>query len=200
MTAWKKVPHRPRTALIAIVLALPLAAALVVPAVAGASTRTAPASATACGITWGSLPKSGGSLSTAPLITSRTGQQVCYDRLVFEFNGPANGYRVSYASEVYTEGAGAPMSSHTAGGALIGVTLLDPTNDQTGHITYAHPVFAHVANVSGYQTLRDVVYGGSFEGYTTFAVGTRARLPFRVFVLAGPGTHSRIVIDVAHHW
>jgi hypothetical protein len=54
--------------------------------------------------------------------------------------------------------------------------------------------------VLGYRTLRDVVFGGSFEGYTTFAVGVRARLPFRVFVLAGPGTHSRIVLDVAHQW
>ncbi|GAB3840941.1 hypothetical protein GCM10029963_10770 [Micromonospora andamanensis] len=58
----------------------------------------------------------------------------------------------------------------------------------------------HVANVLRYQTLRDVVFGGSFEGYSTFAVGVRARLPFRVFVLAGPGDHSRIVLDVAHQW
>ncbi|MEU5670692.1 hypothetical protein ABZ749_10050 [Micromonospora sp. NPDC047753] len=58
----------------------------------------------------------------------------------------------------------------------------------------------HVANLLRYQTLRDVVFGGSFEGYSTFAVGVRARLPFRVLVLAGPGTHSRVVLDVAHQW
>lgn len=57
-----------------------------------------------------------------------------------------------------------------------------------------------MANVAGYQTLRDVVFGGSFEGYSTFAVGVRARLPFRVFVLSGPGSHGRIVLDVAHRW
>ena len=62
------------------------------------------------------------------------------------------------------------------------------------------PLGAHLASVSGYRTLRDVVYGGSFEGYTAFGVGVRARPPFRVFTLAGPGNHSRIVIDVAHHW
>jgi hypothetical protein len=28
----------------------------------------------------------------------------------------------------------------------------------------------------------------------------RARLPFRVFVLRGPGSGSRLVIDVAHRW
>ena len=58
----------------------------------------------------------------------------------------------------------------------------------------------HVAAVGGYRTLRDVVYGGCFEGRTTFGVGVRARLPFRVFTLAGPGTRSRIVLDMAHRW
>ncbi len=45
-----------------------------------------------------------------------------------------------------------------------------------------------------------MVFGGSFEGYTTFAVGVRATLPFRVFILAGPGSHSRVVLDIAHRW
>ena len=57
-----------------------------------------------------------------------------------------------------------------------------------------------VAAVAGFPTLRSVVYAGSFEGMTTFGVGTRARLPFRVFALAGPGGHGRIVLDVAHRW
>ena len=39
---------------------------------------------------------------------------------------------------------------------------------------------------------------GSFEGQTTIGLGVRARLPFRVFVLAGPGSGSRLVVDVAH--
>lgn len=30
--------------------------------------------------------------------------------------------------------------------------------------------------------------------------GVRARLPFRVFVLDGPGSGSRLVVDVAHRW
>jgi len=164
------------------------------------SAGTASASTPYCGITWGSLPKAGGSLHQAPLVTTRTGQHPCYDRLVFEFDGNADGYRVEYASEVYTEGQGLPLSGQTAGGALIKVALLEPTTDLSGHSTYPQPVGGHVANLAGYQTLRDVVFGGSFEGYTTFAVGVRARLPMRVFVLSGPGSHSRIVLDVAHRW
>jgi hypothetical protein len=144
-----------------------------------------------CGITWGSLAKSGGTLRQAPLLSTRTGQHECWDRVVFEFNGTADGYAVHYG-EVYTEGQGLPLSPYTAGGALLNVQLRAPASGPaTG---------AHVANVAGYSTLRDVVYGGSFEGYTTFAVGVRATLPFRVLVLVGPGTHSRIVLDIAHYW
>jgi hypothetical protein len=50
-----------------------------------------------------------------------------------------------------------------------------------------------------------VVSAGSFEGYTTFGIGVRARLPFRVFVLdgrgsGGPNVGSRLVVDIAHNW
>src|SRR5262249_2306037 len=57
-----------------------------------------------------------------------------------------------------------------------------------------------LVNVTGWRTFRQVADGGSFEGYTTIGLGVRARLPFRVFTLPGPGAHSRLVIDVAHHW
>ncbi len=148
-----------------------------------------------CGITWGSLPKTASGMSQAPLVTTRTGQDTCWDRVVFEFDGAVTGYDVRYG-EVYTEGQGLALSPYTAGGALLGVHLRAPVN------TAAYPAVSggHVANVLGYQTLRDVVFGGSFEGYTTFAVGVRATLPFRVFVLSGPGTHSRIVLDIGHRW
>jgi hypothetical protein len=159
-------------------------------AASGAAGGTGP-SVPFCGITWGSLPKTAGTLSQAPLFTTRTGQDTCWDRVVFEFDGAANGYDVRYG-EVYTEGRGLAMSPYTAGGALLGVHLRAPTSIAVSG--------EHVANVLGYQTLRDVVFGGSFEGNSTFAVGVRATLPFRVFVLSGPGTHSRIVLDVAHRW
>jgi hypothetical protein len=152
-----------------------------------------------CGITWGSADRSGGALNPAPLVTTRTGQHDCFDRIVFEFDGPANGYAVKYG-EVYTEGRGLALTPYTAGGALLNVQLLAPAYDQSRMAAYPYRVGAHPENVVGYQTLRDVVFGGSYEGYTTFAVGVRARLPFQVSVLPGPGAHSRIVLDVAHFW
>jgi hypothetical protein len=191
--------YTPRRFLLLLTGAVLIAGSLLEGAVSASAAPRA-ASAPYCGITWGSLDKSAGSLSPASLLATRTGQHDCYDRLVFEFDGPADGFSVGYRSEVYTDGEGAPLSGRTAGGALMAVHLLEPAYDQSGRITYPYRSGDHVANVAGYRTLRDVVYGGSFEGYTTFAVGVRARLPFRVFVLAGPGSHSRIVLDVAHRW
>jgi hypothetical protein len=169
---------------------------------AGLIGAVSPAAATGapyCGITWGSLAKSGGSLNSAPLVTTRTGRHSCYDRVVFELNGSADGYTVGYG-ETYTDGEGLALSPYTAGGVLLNVQLKSPSYDGSHNPTYPYRLGDHVANVVRYQTLRDVVFGGSVEGYTTFAVGVRARLPFRVFVLSGPGTHSRIVLDIAHQW
>jgi hypothetical protein len=179
-----------------------LAAVLVLTGLIGGSSVINPVTATAapyCGITWGSGAKSGGSLRTAPLTEVRTGRHNCFDRVVFEFDGKANGYRVRYG-EVFTDGEGRPLSPYTAGGALLDVRLKAPAYDANHQPTVPYRIGDHVANVYRYSTLRDVVFGGSFEGYTTFAVGVRARLPYRVLVLNGPGSHSRIVIDIAHRW
>jgi hypothetical protein len=159
-------------------------------------TAPAPASAAGapfCGITWGSLPRAGGDLSQAPLLDLRTGRHDCYDRVVLDFAGTAAGYRVQYADSVLSQGRGAPLD--VAGGARLAVVLLEPASD-----SFPHATGDHLSSVAGYRTLRDAVYGGSFEGYTTVGIGVRARLPFRVFTLAGPGGQSRIVIDVAHRW
>ena len=61
-----------------------------------------------------------------------------------------------------------------------------------------HPSFSPVPlpHVAGFSTFRSVTNAGSFEGQTTYGLGVRARLPFRVFTIAGG--HGRIVVDVAH--
>jgi hypothetical protein len=161
------------------------------------------ASATVCPAAWSSVDQSGGSLATAPIFTSRVGQQTCYDSFVVEVDGPASGYSIGYASEVYTEGQGLPLSPYMErpAGALIGIHLLNPSYDvNTGAIRYPFRPTQRVAGVGNFTTFRGVVYGGSFEGYTTFALGVRARLPFQVLVLPGPGTHTRFVINVRHYW
>jgi hypothetical protein len=116
---------------------------------------------------------------------------------VFQLNGPAAGYSLHYGP-VLTQGQGLPLALR--GGASLDIVLFAPTYDPNGVPTY-HPANpANVVNVSGFRTFRQVADGGSFEGDTTFGLGVRARLPFRVFTLPGPGQQSRIVVDVAHQW
>jgi hypothetical protein len=69
-----------------------------------------------------------------------------------------------------------------------------------GVLSYDPPNRNELTTVHGYRTFRQVVTAGSFEGETVIGLGVRARLPFRVFTLAGPGGNSRIVVDVAHSW
>lgn len=152
-----------------------------------------------CGITWGSLDKSAGTLSDDPLFDVRAGRHGCYDRLVLDFDGSPAGYTVRYVSAVPAQGSGNAIPLR--GGAFLEIALKAPAYDPaTGTPTYTPANSKELVNVTGYRTFRQASWGGSFEGYTTVGLGVRARLPFRVFTLAGPGDGSRIVIDVAHQW
>lgn len=159
-----------------------------------------PASATTsyCGLVWGSLAKADGTPSTASVTNIRTGQHYCFDRLVVDLNGPAAGYTVRYVPQVVQDGSG--FTVPVRGQARLQITVNAPSYDQNGNATYSPASPAELSNVSGYQTFRQVAWAGSFEGYTNVGLGVRARLPFRTFTLDGPGSGSRLVVDVAHFW
>lgn len=169
-------------------------------ALAGVTFVAAPASAATpyCGIRWGSLAKSASGMSTATLVNVRAGRHACYDRVVLDVAGAASGYSVKYVSQVVQDGSGAVIS--VRGGARLQVAAHVPAYTDTGQSTYAPPNPSELVNVAGYRTLRQIVWAGTFEGYSSIGVGVRARLPFRVFTLSGPGSNSRIVIDIAHRW
>lgn len=148
-----------------------------------------------CNITWGSLPKSGGVMSTATLNNIRTGQHDCYDRMVFDFSGTAVGYRVEYVSNIYADPSGQLIP--LAGGAKLQIVALAPSYDSAGHSTYPGVTGQRLpgVNLVGYQTFREAKFAGSFEGQTSVGLGVRARLPFRAFTL-----DNRLIVDVAHFW
>jgi hypothetical protein len=137
-------------------------------------------------------------MSTASVTNVRTGQHYCFDRMVIDLNGPVKGYTVRYVPVVVQDGSGIEIPLR--GSAFLQVTVNAPAYDSNGHSTYSAVPPAELSNVSGYQTFRQVAYAGSFEGYTSLGLGVRARLPFRVFALDGPGSGSRLVVDVAHFW
>ena len=163
-----------------------------------------PASATGpyCGITWGSLAKATDP-STGPfggrLADVRAGQHDCFDRLVLDVDGaPGAGYVVQYVSEVTEDASGFPVPLR--GGAFLQVTVFAPDHDADGVLTYRPADRRELVDTTGFATFRQVAWAGAFEANSSVGLGVRARLPFRVVTLDGPGSGGRVVIDVAHRW
>ncbi|WP_404286739.1 hypothetical protein [Glutamicibacter arilaitensis] len=148
-------------------------------------------SATACEtVYWGSFAKTSNISTTSSMTNIRTGHHTCFDRMVLDLSGKPAGYSVKYVSAL--TGIGSGQAVPTTGGAKLEILLKAATS----------PNYNPGATVKtlNYQTFRQQVWLGSFEGQTKIGVSTRARLPMRAFVLSGPGNGSRLVIDVAHYW
>jgi hypothetical protein len=155
-----------------------------------------PAQATGlhCGTRWGSLPKDVPAGSTGEVVGVRAGRHACFDRLVLDVSENADGYFVRYVDQVRMDGSGHLVP--VRGGARLEVSATAPA---TPTDSWFLPN-GELIDTAGYRTFRHVAWAGSFEGHTTVGVGVRARLPFRVMLLDGPGSRSRIVLDVAHTW
>jgi hypothetical protein len=174
-----------------MVAAVAIAAAVLTPVAVGSA---AAASAPYCGITWGSQPKLVNPSTWPQLTNVRAGRHDCYDRLVFDFQGPdITGSWVNYVTTMTADGSGQVVPLR--GGAKLSVVLHAPAYDDEGQPTYHVANGPELVNVSGYRTFRQVAWAGSFEGMTSVGLGVRARLPFRAFTLPG-----RLIVDVAHAW
>ncbi len=177
--------------------------AAVVLAAAAASTAVAlpSASAATCPTGWGSLAETVDDRGGGTLDDVRAGRHECYDRLVLDLDGidaSDVSYDVRYVGQVVRDGSGTPVPLR--GGADLQVVVHTPAHTDGGTATYDPRVDAEAVGVTGYSTFRQVAWAGSFEGSSTVGLGVRARLPFRVVVLDGPGDGSRLVVDVAPTW
>lgn len=159
-----------------------------------------------CGIRWGSLPKQDSHYTSASITNLRAGGHPCFDRLVIDLGprrpglpGPdGTGYQVRYVSQFTSDPSDRPIT--LAGAADLSIVVHARAIDDNGRPTYRAADPRHAVNVAGFSTFRQVVFDGTFEGQTQIGLGVRARLPFRVFSLAGPGGGTRLVVDVAHRW
>ena len=166
------------------------------------SVAAAPASAaSSCAVAWGSTPETVQDRGGGVLDDVRAGRHDCYDRLVLDLAGVDAadvGYDVRYVPAVHEDASGRPVPLR--GAADLQVVVHTPAHDGNGAATYDPADDAEAVDVTGYGTFRQVAWAHSFEGSSTVGLGVRARLPFRVLVLDGPGDGSRVAVDVAHAW
>lgn len=162
---------------------------------------------TACPETasWGTGPVDTAGSTRDALYLVRAGRHDCYDRVVFDINGPgAVGYSARYVPEVAADASGKPIP--VPGGAALQVVVRAPAQgfDESGHqpgrVLAAPGDYFYTANqLAGWSSLRAVRFAGFFEGQCTFAVGVRQQLPFRMFtVLDTQSQVRRVVLDIAH--
>jgi hypothetical protein len=111
-----------------------------------------------------------------------------YDRVVFDFTGGTPDYRVAYGTLV-AEGTGDTLPIAGAADLIVKFTFAR-AHDDAGHPTYPLTTLNPAL-----PTLRQIRFGGDFEGHVPVGLGLRDRVGFRVTVLSGP---PRFVVDVAH--
>jgi hypothetical protein len=179
---------------------------------ASGTTPTSTSSASAAGSCTETQAWNTADVSTAPQMTEsalylvEVGQHDCYDRVVFDVNGPAEvGIDVKYVPLVLADASGQPLP--VAGSAVLQVVIRAPAlgSDNSGHapgkVLAQTGDYLHTeAELANWNSLRAVRFAGSFEGLCTFAVGVRDRLPFRAFTLLNTTNQMRqVVVDVAHN-
>jgi hypothetical protein len=134
------------------------------------------------------------------LYNVRTGRHDCYDRIVFDINGPAEaGYHVSYVPLVTADGSGAPVKVDGRAFLQVIVHAWDFSHPQFGHRPGRKPwkVGDTLAKSPSWKALREVKYAGAHEGQTTFAVGVSARTGFLVTTWREDAV-MHVIIDIAH--
>ncbi len=204
-------PSRTRLTGTALTLATVLAAGLAAPAGAAAPASTGFAqmaqlgvmagTSTSCSTDWGSLAERKGTSHTTGTVSNvRSGRHTCFDRMVIDVADVPRSlsYDVRYVTQVREDGSGKVIP--LAGGARLRIILRAPAYDDEGQATYTPADKTQLTDVDGYRTFRQLAWAGSLEGQSTVGLGVRARLPFRVMVLDGPGAGARLVVDVAHRW
>ena len=173
-------------------------------AISSLDTTPVAAADAACSSPWGSLPSEGTFMDSSGEFRTRvtdvrSGTHECFDRLVIDLDEIPAGYDVQYVDESAALGMG--LDQPLRGEAIIDITVtgMDGAADRGGD-SFEPANRSEAVDVRGYRSFRQVAYNGPFEDNDRVWLGLRARLPFRVFTLSGPGHGSRLVIDVAHRW
>jgi hypothetical protein len=120
----------------------------------------------------------------------RTGIHEDYDRIVFDLSGEGTvGWRVEFVEDPRLDGSGAPVD---LAGAHVLVVLMRGMA-QPGADSTAYETGQLLVPGTGLTSVTEVLRTVPFEGQLAAFVGTRERVPYRVFELSDP---PRLVVDV----
>lgn len=161
--------------------------ALLLTATAGLVTSAqADAATTRCHPTWGSLPRAveGAPQAEVTVTGVRVGRHTCYERVVVDVAGKVTEWSASY-----------PAGPHRT--ELMVNLAWRPAVDQYPFVPGSYYQFQ--PTVRGFSAITGVTSTNDTHLHALY-IGTRAQLPYRVFVLDGPGAGSRLVVDIAKHW
>ncbi len=183
------------TFLVRLATLVAFALAFVLPSVSPAAAHASAPKKPHCQTAWGSAPETAGGITPveSPITRLSAGRHACFDRFVVTVAGtqPAP-YDVRYVPVI----TGTDDRAHALrGNGDLQVTVFAPAHDDA-----FNPTITGVPSVRGFTALRQVKLIESFEGVSVIGLGTRGKLPFRVFTLAGPDNSHRVVVDVAHRW
>lgn len=154
---------------------------------------------------WGTGPQAAPAYSSDALYLVRAGKHDCFDRIVFDVNGPADvGYAVRYVPVVAADGSGEPVP--VPGSAALEVVVHAPEQgyDSGGHqpgrfLAKIGDYFYTANQLAGWRSLRGARFAGFFEGQCTIAIGVSKTLPFRVSTeLDTSNQIRRVILDIAH--
>ncbi|TSD95292.1 hypothetical protein FOS14_18185 [Skermania sp. ID1734] len=144
--------------------------------------------------TWNTLPDGGG--PDHPITTGTVSDVVpkpgrCFDTVTFQLDtSDPVGYRAAYVPQVTQAGSGRVIP--VDGGAEVQVSIKAPAAD----IAKFHN-FTFTAG-DDYQSLRQIVFAGSFEGVTTFGIGTASQTPLAVESHKDSAGKTQVVLYLAH--
>lgn len=123
----------------------------------------------------------------------RFGRHDGYDRLVLDLDGSGEpAWRMEYVDEPRGQGSGEIVDLDGGAYLVLDVQNIMLPGEEEGQPEYLGP--AAILPPSG-GVIREVQWGGIFEGTLQIFVGVTEEVPFRVFLLENP---DRIVIDIQH--
>lgn len=144
--------------------------------------------------TLGPVVKPGMPTPASLLTAMRVAHHPGYDRVVFQLDGAAPGYRVDYVGQVVEDPSGRTLSLE--GDASLHVVLRGATTDTTFQATEGSTPSSYTGPrrlLPDLPSIKEVRVIGDFEAVLSFGVGIDHKVPFRVFTLTNP---TRVVVDV----